>query len=88
MNETKTSCAPADNRNLTSDGMNWSKCEAYVRKLQARIVKAQKEGLSLIHILQASSISSKLLPEARGVSEASSSGSSSPYPSSSGGMLV
>ena len=44
MNETKTSCAPADNRNLTWDGMNWSKCEAYVRKLQARIVKAQKEG--------------------------------------------
>ena len=39
-------------------------------------------------VLQASSISSKLLPEARGVSEASSSGSSSPYPSSSGGMLV
>jgi RNA-directed DNA polymerase len=24
--------------------MDWSKCEAYVRKLQARIVKAQKEG--------------------------------------------
>ena len=44
MNEIKTSCAPADSRNLTWDGMNWSKCEAYVRKLQARIVKAQKEG--------------------------------------------
>ena len=44
MNETKTSCAPADNRNLTWDGMDWSKCETYVRKLQARIVKAQKEG--------------------------------------------
>jgi hypothetical protein len=44
MNETKTSCAPADSRNLTWDGMDWSKCEAYVRKLQARIVKAQKEG--------------------------------------------
>ena len=44
MNETKTSCAPADNRSLTWDGMDWSKCEAYVRKLQARIVKAQKEG--------------------------------------------
>ena len=39
MNDTKTSCAPADNRNLTWDGMNLSKCEAYVRKLQARIVK-------------------------------------------------
>ena len=44
MNETKTSCAPADSRNLTWDGMDWSKCETYVRKLQARIVKAQKEG--------------------------------------------
>lgn len=44
MNETKTSCAPADSRNLTWDGMDWSKCEAYVRKLQARIVKAQKKG--------------------------------------------
>ena len=44
MNEIKTSCAPADSRNLTWDGMNWSKCETYVRKLQARIVKAQKEG--------------------------------------------
>ena len=44
MNETKTSCAPADNRNQTWDGMDWSKCETYVRKLQARIVKAQKEG--------------------------------------------
>ena len=44
MNEIKTSCAPADSRNLTWDGMDWSKCETYVRKLQARIVKAQKEG--------------------------------------------
>ena len=42
MNETKTSCAPADSRNLTWDGMDWSKCEAYVRKLQARIVKGSK----------------------------------------------
>ena len=42
----------------------------------------------VLAVLQASSISSKLLPEARGVSEASSSGSSSPYPSSSVGMLV
>ena len=33
MNEIKTSCAPADSRNLTWDGMNWSKCETYVRKL-------------------------------------------------------
>ena len=31
MNETKTSCAPADSRNLTWNGMDWSKCEAYVR---------------------------------------------------------
>ena len=59
MNEIKTSCVPADSRNLTWDGMNWSKCETYVRKLQARIVKAQKESrhtkvkafqLTLIHI--------------------------------------
>ena len=27
MNETKTSCAPADSRNLTWDGMDWSKCD-------------------------------------------------------------
>ena len=37
MNEIKTSCAPADSRNLTWDGMNWSSVkpmsESYKRVL-------------------------------------------------------
>ena len=36
MNETKTSCAPADNRNQTWDGMDWSSVtmsESYKRVL-------------------------------------------------------
>ena len=32
MNEIKTSCAPADSRNLTWDGMNWSKCETDITR--------------------------------------------------------
>ena len=50
MNENKTSCAPADNQQTLWDRIDWTKAELAVRKLQARIVKAQKEGLSLIHI--------------------------------------
>ncbi len=44
MNEIKTSCAPADNRQTSWDSINWLKCELAIKKLQARIVKAQKEG--------------------------------------------
>jgi RNA-directed DNA polymerase len=44
MNGIKTSCAPTGNELHSWDGIDWSKCEIFVRKLQARIVKAQKEG--------------------------------------------
>ncbi len=44
MNEIKTSCAPADNQQTSWDSINWLKCELAIKKLQARIVKAQKEG--------------------------------------------
>lgn len=44
MNEIKTSCAPADRGHTSWDSIDWTKCEAAIRKLQARVVKAQKEG--------------------------------------------
>ena len=44
MNENKTSCAPADNQLTLGDSIDWTKAELAVRKLQARIVKAQKDG--------------------------------------------
>jgi len=44
MNENKTSCAPADNQLTLWDSIDWTKAELAVRKLQARIVKAQKDG--------------------------------------------
>lgn len=44
MNEKPKSCAPADNQPTSWDSIDWVKAEAAVRKLQARIVKAQKEG--------------------------------------------
>lgn len=43
MNEIK-SCASTDQQWNTWDNINWLKCEMAVKKLQARIVKAQKEG--------------------------------------------
>ena len=52
MNDNKTSCAPADNQQTLWDRIDWTEAELAVRKLQARIVKAQKEGrtgLSLDH---------------------------------------
>lgn len=44
MNEIKKSCASTDRKVNDWDSINWLKCEAAVQKLQARIVKAQKEG--------------------------------------------
>lgn len=44
MNEIKTSCAPTDRQINSWEGIDWNKCELEVRKLQARIVKAQKES--------------------------------------------
>ena len=44
MNEIKTSCASTDQQWDTWDGIDWLRCEIAVKKLQARIVKAQKEG--------------------------------------------
>lgn len=44
MNETKTSCASTNKKQSIWENIDWNKCEAEVRKLQARIVKAQKEG--------------------------------------------
>ena len=44
MNEIKKSCASTDCKENNWDNINWLKCEIAVNKLQARIVKAQKEG--------------------------------------------
>lgn len=43
MNVKRKTCAPADKAE-NWDSIDWDSCEANVRKLQARIVKAQKEG--------------------------------------------
>lgn len=42
MNENEKSCASTDQPWNTWDSINWLKCEMAVKKLQARIVKAQK----------------------------------------------
>ncbi|KAA6314082.1 hypothetical protein EZS27_035247, partial [termite gut metagenome] len=44
MNEIKKSCTSTDRTQNDWDSINWLKCEVAVQKLQARIVKAQKEG--------------------------------------------
>ena len=44
MNECKISCASTDCNWNTWDSIDWLRCEIAVKKLQARIVKAQKEG--------------------------------------------
>lgn len=44
MNENNTSCAPADNQQIPWNSIDWVKAELIVKKLQARIVKAQKES--------------------------------------------
>lgn len=44
MNENRNiKCAPSD-RNQSWTSIDWNKAEAAVKKLQARIVKAQKDG--------------------------------------------
>ena len=43
MNVNKITCASTD-KNAAWDNINWSKAEVYVKRLQMRIVKAQKEG--------------------------------------------
>lgn len=44
MNDIKTSCASTDQKWNTWLDIDWGKCQTAVDKLQARIVKAQKEG--------------------------------------------
>ena len=44
MDEPKNSCASSDHKESTWENIDWNKCEKAVSKLQARIVKAQKEG--------------------------------------------
>lgn len=44
MDEPKNSCASSDHKEATWENIDWNKCEKAVSKLQARIVKAQKEG--------------------------------------------
>lgn len=44
MNENKKSCAATDQQSAAWESICWNKCEQTVKKLQARIVKAQKEG--------------------------------------------
>lgn len=43
MNEIRTSCAPTDQTISNWESIDWNKCELEVRKLQARIVKAQRK---------------------------------------------
>lgn len=44
MDGPKNSCASSDHKESTWENIDWNKCEKAVSKLQARIVKAQKEG--------------------------------------------
>ena len=44
MNVSKTACAPTDKELSNWNNIDWDKCKNGVGKLQARIVKAQKEG--------------------------------------------
>ncbi len=44
MNEIQTSCAPTDLAQISWDTIEWNRYEQKIQKLQARIVKAQKEG--------------------------------------------
>ena len=44
MNEIKTSCASTDQQITIWESVDWNKCEAKVKKLQTRIVKAQKDS--------------------------------------------
>jgi RNA-directed DNA polymerase len=44
MNDIKASCAPTGNRLKSRGDIDWLKSRLSVQKLQARIVKAQKEG--------------------------------------------
>lgn len=44
MNEIKTSCASTDQLWTNWESIDWTRCEMGITKLQARIVKAQKEG--------------------------------------------
>jgi RNA-directed DNA polymerase len=44
MNDIKTSCASTDQKWETWESIDWNRCRTAVNKLQARIVKAQKEG--------------------------------------------
>ena len=46
MNELEISCASTDRKSNAWDSIDWLRCEIAVKKLQARIVKAQKEGIS------------------------------------------
>lgn len=44
MNELEISCASTDRKSNAWDSIDWLRCEIAVKKLQARIVKAQKDG--------------------------------------------
>lgn len=44
VNRLDQSCAPTDNLQSNWERIDWTKAEQAVKKLQARIVKAQKEG--------------------------------------------
>lgn len=45
MNAKKLACAPEDiDIHELWSKIDWNKCECFVQKLQARIVKAQREG--------------------------------------------
>jgi RNA-directed DNA polymerase len=44
MNDLITSCASTDQLWNTWESIDWNRCEIMVKKLQARIVKAQKKA--------------------------------------------
>ncbi len=50
MNVNQTTCAAADHDSAWKS-IDWKKCEAQVKKLQERIVKARKEGRHQMYAL-------------------------------------
>ena len=75
MNDIKKSCASTDRTQSNWDSINWLNCETAVKKLQARIVKAQKEGRhnkvkalqwTLTHSLYAKSLAVKRVTSNKG----------------------
>ena len=62
MNAKKLACAPEDiDIHELWSKIDWDKCERFVQKLQARIVKAQREGRNTIDKIVSIDKNSKIL---------------------------